>query len=299
MLVLFDGWTSLFRDRVVPWRIAMAEKVRAQFEREVLPDFIAGRRWYGGKGTPVRRVTLSEYALWQRDARTWLVAIAQVEPERGEAQNYFVPLTLAWEDGGEESLRALAPLTVAKVRQQASVGVMADAFGDEWFCRALVEAIGARAEIKTTKGVLRCVPTAAFSALGGDAIADLKVTLPAALSSNTIVTLGERLFLKAYRRLQPGVNPEAEIGRFLTEVARFPNSVPVAGTIEHVDGAGQVTTLALLQGYVDHQGDAWQYTLDYLDRFFERGRSAPPAGAGFRSARRLSRAHSDPWRADG
>jgi maltose alpha-D-glucosyltransferase/alpha-amylase len=26
VLVLFDGWNSLFRDRVVPWRIAMAVK---------------------------------------------------------------------------------------------------------------------------------------------------------------------------------------------------------------------------------------------------------------------------------
>ena len=28
VLVLFDGWTSLFRERVVPWRIGMAEKTR-------------------------------------------------------------------------------------------------------------------------------------------------------------------------------------------------------------------------------------------------------------------------------
>ena len=85
-----------------------------------------------------------------------------------------------------------------------------------------------------------------------------------------MVSFGERLFLKAYRRLQTGENPEAEIGRFLTEVVRFPRCVPVAGTIDHVDGGGRVTTLALLQAYVEHQGDAWRYTLDYLDRELER-----------------------------
>ena len=30
MLVLFDGWISFFRDQVVPWRIGMAEKLRAR-----------------------------------------------------------------------------------------------------------------------------------------------------------------------------------------------------------------------------------------------------------------------------
>jgi maltose alpha-D-glucosyltransferase/alpha-amylase len=32
VLVLFDGWASFFRDRVVPWRIGMAEKARAHLE---------------------------------------------------------------------------------------------------------------------------------------------------------------------------------------------------------------------------------------------------------------------------
>ena len=270
VLVLFDGWASLFRDRVVPWRIAMSEGVRKQLEFEALPVYIPGRRWYAGKGTAVRRVALADHAEWQQAGRTWLVALARAEPEDGEPQTYFLPLTLAWEDEGEEKLRTQAPFAIAKVRQQARVGILADAFGDETFCRALVAAIGARAEIRTAQGVLRCTPTAEYGRLGGADVASLRVTLPPALSSNTIVTLGERLFLKAYRRLQAGVNPEAEIGRFLTDVARYPNGVPVAGTIEHVGNEGRVTTLALLQGYVEHQGDAWQYTLAYLDRFLER-----------------------------
>ena len=54
VLVLFDGWASLFRERVVPWRIALAEKGRAQFERDVLPAFIAA-----GAGMPPRAIRSS------------------------------------------------------------------------------------------------------------------------------------------------------------------------------------------------------------------------------------------------
>ena len=98
VLVLFDGWASLFRDRVVPWRIAMSERVRAQFEREVLPPFIAGRRWFAGKGQSVRRVELADYVEWKPGTRSWLVALARVESAEGDTQTYFLPLTLAWED---------------------------------------------------------------------------------------------------------------------------------------------------------------------------------------------------------
>jgi maltose alpha-D-glucosyltransferase/alpha-amylase len=53
-LVLFDGWNSLLRDRVVPWRIGLAERVRAQFEQEILPAFLSVQRWYAQRKAGVR-----------------------------------------------------------------------------------------------------------------------------------------------------------------------------------------------------------------------------------------------------
>jgi maltose alpha-D-glucosyltransferase/alpha-amylase len=70
------------------------------------------------------------------------------------------------------------------------------------------------------------------------------------------------------------VNPEVEIGRYLTDVAHFRNCVPLAGVVEHVDRDGAVTTLAVLQAYVQNQGDAWTYTLEYLARFLDTHRAA-------------------------
>ena len=100
---------------------------------------------------------------------------------------------------------------------------------------------------------------------------------PQAQSSNTIVTFGNRLFLKGYRRLREGANPEFEVGRFLTEVAHFKNSVPVAGVLDHVGANGTTTTLALLQAHVPNQGDGWDYTLEYLHRHLDLRRdSAAP-----------------------
>jgi maltose alpha-D-glucosyltransferase/alpha-amylase len=54
-LVLFDGWTSFFRERVMPWRIGLAERMRAQLETDTLPRFVEIQRWYAAKGTPVVR----------------------------------------------------------------------------------------------------------------------------------------------------------------------------------------------------------------------------------------------------
>jgi len=266
--VLFDGWASLFRDRVVPWRISLSEKVRNQLEGEVLPAFVAGRRWYAAKSESIRRVEIADHVEWKAADRSWLVTLARVVSTGGEA-TYFLPLTLAWDEHDEALLGALSSYTIAKVRQQAQVGVLADALGDENFMRALVAAVGEGVQLKSARGSLHFKPTSAFAQLVGDDFAALPVTMPGGQSSNSIVALGERLFIKGYRRLHAGVNPEVEIGRYLTDVVHFKYSVPVAGSVEYVADDGRTATLALIQRYVQNQGSGWDYTLNYLDRFFE------------------------------
>ncbi|MDX1375291.1 MAG: putative maltokinase, partial [Burkholderiales bacterium] len=278
VLVLFDGWMSLFPERVVPWRIGLADKARRQFETEVVARFIEVQRWYAAKGETVARAALVEHGLWKTDAHAWLLGLFEVEAH-GEAMRYFVPLALAWEDRDEERAKALAPATLARVRQQAQVGVMADAFADESFVRALVSAVRDGLELPSGQGRIRFAPTRAFEeVLAGDDLAALPVVRNPAQTSNTGVSLGSRLFIKGYRRIRAGVNPEFEIGRYLTEVARFPHCVPVAGVVEHLTSEGEITTLALLQGYCSNQGDGWKHTIEYLERFVEGQRTVtePP-----------------------
>jgi len=279
VLVLFDGWTSLFRDRVVPWRIGMSEKVRNQLETDALPAYVAGRRWYAAKSRAIRRVELADQVEWKPAARTWLLAIVRVDTE-GETQPYFLPLSLAWEDYDEPLVRALSPFAVAKVRQQAQVGVLADAFGDEGFVRAVVEAVRNGAVQKSARGRIEFRPTSAFADVAGPDVARLAFATPGAFSSNTVVALGDRLFVKGYRHLSVGVNPEVEIGRYLTEVAHFAHAVPVAGSVEYVADDGRTATLALVQGYVANQGDGWDYTRNYLERFFDDVSREAPQTAG-------------------
>jgi maltose alpha-D-glucosyltransferase / alpha-amylase len=266
VLVLFDNWTSFFRDKVVPWRIGMAEQLRAQLENEVLPRFIASQRWYAAKGEPVTKAALTDHVIWDVGGLSWLLSFVSVNDTL-----YFLPLALGWEVD-EDHVRALAPLTVARIRQQANVGVLGDAIADEGFCRHVVKAICSSRTVPTEHGSLRFVKGAACPDLSADELAGLQLAGLHTQSTNSSVQLGDRFFLKCYRRMRAGVNPEFEVGRFLTEVAKFPHCVPLAGAVEYVSKQ-ETTTVALLQGYVSNQGDAWGYTLGYLERFL----SAPPA----------------------
>ena len=186
-----------------------------------------------------------------------------------------MPLALAWEERDEERVRNLATAAVAKIRQQANVGVMGDAFADDMFCRAMVAAMAANKEIATSQGKLKFRPTTAFGRLAGPDFGALPVERPRGSSSNTVVPLGERLMLKGYRRLRDGVNPELEMGAYLTEVAQYPNCAPLAGVLEYLANDGKVRLLAMLQGYVANQGDGWTHSLEYLQRHLEQYRTTP------------------------
>jgi maltose alpha-D-glucosyltransferase/alpha-amylase len=278
VLVLFDGWLSLFRERVVPWRIGMAEKTRAQFETDTLPRYIETQRWYAAKGTPIDRAHISEHVLWQEGKVSWLVALVELDGAE-ERPNYFLPLALAWEERDEDRVRNLSTSAVAKIRQQANVGVMGDAFADEVFCRAVVAAMAAGREVPMTQGKLQFRRTAAFAEIAGSDFATLPVERPRGSSSNTVVNMRERLMLKGYRRLRVGMNPELEMGLYLTEVVHYANCAPLAGVLEYIANDGQTRLLAMLQAFVPNQGDGWTYSLEYVRRHLEQYRTTPAGDA--------------------
>jgi maltose alpha-D-glucosyltransferase / alpha-amylase len=278
VLVLFDGWLSLFRERVVPWRIGMAEKTRTQFETDTLPRYIETQRWYAAKGTPVERARITEQVLWQEGKVSWLMALVELDGTEPRA-NYFLPLGLAWEEREDERVKNLSTSAVAKIRQQANVGVMGDAFADELFCRAMVAAMAESREIAMSAGKLRFRPTRKFAEIAGPDFEALPVERPRGSSSNTIVNMRERLMLKGYRRLRVGMNPELEMGLYLTEIAHFANCAPLAGVLEYVANDGQTRLLAMLQAYVANQGDGWTYSLEYVRRHLEQYRTTPASDA--------------------
>ncbi|HVL56877.1 MAG TPA: maltose alpha-D-glucosyltransferase, partial [Burkholderiaceae bacterium] len=93
VMVLFDGWRSFFRDRVVPWRIGMAEQLRQQFERNVMPKYASAQRWFASKGTTLQRMPVVDHAEWTAAPGSPLLALFRAETDAGDQGTYFVPLS--------------------------------------------------------------------------------------------------------------------------------------------------------------------------------------------------------------
>jgi maltose alpha-D-glucosyltransferase/alpha-amylase len=164
---------------------------------------------------------------------------------------------------------------LAKVRQRSRVGLLCDAFVDAGFAYALINAMRERREVVVDGCTLRFSATRSLDDMATTLPAELPVRRSKAEGSNSAVILGEQLFLKGYRQPSVGVNTELEMGRFLVEVSPFANVIPVYGALELETADGNVRTLALLQGYVKNQGDAWANTVEYLQRYLAQCQVAP------------------------
>jgi maltose alpha-D-glucosyltransferase/alpha-amylase len=175
--------------------------------------------------------------------------------------------------------------TVTKLRHKDRVGIAYAAFADPNFNRDLARAMLTNSEAPLGPGKLR------FSSSGllleNAAAIEGEVRTPAFEQSNTAVFFGNRLFLKAYRRLRDGVNPELEMGRFLTDKSPYPNIAPVVGAIEYLPVAPESSgaqapepvTLAIMQRFVENQGDLWTITLEHLSRLLTGSEQGPQAVA--------------------
>jgi maltose alpha-D-glucosyltransferase/alpha-amylase len=289
VLVLIEGWSSFFPERVAPWRANLASALRAQLEGRVVPGFLATQRWAApagvalgqapaARGAGLAGATLTDWCLPQADIERWLVAIFEFH-SGAQAGEYFVPLTIALEDADEARYRRLLPAALARVRQHAATGVLADAAADEDFCRLVIDAIGGGRELPTQLGRMRCTPTSALGELRAAHPGDLPLVPGPHQGTNTTVRIGDGFFLKIVRRVQSGNNAGVDVARYLTEVAHFANSVPLAGFIEYQRANDASCTLALLQAFVSNQGDGWDYTVNHLARFLEERVTQPAAPA--------------------
>ncbi|MCW5891099.1 MAG: maltose alpha-D-glucosyltransferase [bacterium] len=254
-------WTALLRGEERP----ALEAALAM----VLPS----QRWYGAKSSGVKAVALVDaIPVPNGDVGTWIV-VARVTPVQGDPALYALPLVFATGDRAaklrhDRPARVLVDLEV-DAGGERSAGVCVDAADDPAVDRLLLDLIARRRKLQGQVGRLVGSTTRQFGALRGDPATLPPPTALGAEQSNTSVRFGDRLMLKLFRRLSDGSNPELEVGRYLTEQARFPNVAPLAGAIEYRRPKGEPITLAVVQGWVPNEGDLWKSTLDQVEHFLE------------------------------
>jgi trehalose synthase-fused probable maltokinase len=173
---------------------------------------------------------------------------------------------------------ASAPHAAMATVTGARKGLVVEGASDEAALRALLEIFDRQETGRTKRGVVRIRRTPAFAQLRGDGT--LAPRPLASEQSNTSIAFGDRLVVKIFRRVEPGPNPDVEIGEHLTTKTSFRRAPRVGASLEY-EPAGEppATHLAAVTELVKSQADGWNHALAELNRFYDdvRTRPEPPA----------------------
>jgi trehalose synthase-fused probable maltokinase len=251
--------------------VGAGKELYAELQRSLapqLPGFLIEQRWFGGKARKIISAELVDVVPIRLQTSEALVLIVIVKYADNTEESYAMPVLRAANAASTPETES-GSLVIRTAAEAGRPVILTDALKNEEFLSALLELIQQKAIVHGEKGELRALQTAAYSRLHPASAGRLQPKPVRAEQSNTSVIYGNHLILKFFRRIQEGVNPDLEIGRFLTEKTSFSSVPPLAGWLEYHARDGKQMAQGILQQFVPNEGDAWSYTLRALEEFYK------------------------------
>ena len=228
----------------------LSPEALAALDRGTLARFLAARRWFGAKGRQISDVKISEVAPLSSGEQPTALTRVEVRFADGGVAHHQLPLALQ-ADGEPAPNLVLAHLGDSLVY---------DAVESPEFRRQLGRGFAGRRSAPAQQVRWEFEPLADLADLG-----ELPTRVIGAEQSNTSIIFGERAILKLYRRLEPGTNPDVEIGRFLTTRTGFRGTPALLGVL-HLRGPEGDAVAGMVQEFMPGSTDGWVHVHTSLGR---------------------------------
>jgi maltose alpha-D-glucosyltransferase/alpha-amylase len=256
-----------------PWERVFDERRDALLRR--VAAWLPARRWFGGKDKTIRAVDCdAPLPVALPEGGSAYLLVLRVEYVADDPERYLLPLMASLAEVGAHLHHRYPWSPIARLRAQGSELLLHDAVASPAFGHALLALIAdGRRALGTASQLVGIRYADAIDRSGA-----LEARPGAAEQSNSSIVFGDRYILKLLRRIEEGENLDRELGLALTR-AGFHATADVVGALEIRWGGRRSATCGVLQRFVANQGDAWEFTLEALDRYFERALTAPPGAA--------------------
>ncbi|MGE3538798.1 MAG: maltose alpha-D-glucosyltransferase [Candidatus Tectimicrobiota bacterium] len=259
------------------WEEVLRGEAREALEA-LLPAYLRTTPWCGRQAVPMLSTTVVEsIALPLSSAQAYLTLV-HVQYSSGEPQLYAVPLAYATGTAARH-VRTTAPHAILARLRHAGTGSSGYLYDPLWsapFATALLQAVVSRRRWAGQHGVLEAEGTPVLRAALAAPPSRLTPTVLPAAYHNTSVVYGTDWILKLFRCVDVGLNPDLELGRFLTAQG-FAHTPAVVGALAYRPQRGERLSVAIVQRYVPHRGSLAAVLQSALQAYFQRlpGRRAP------------------------
>ena len=251
------------------WKTAFTTSKLTDDLVSILPEYLRSSHWFSGTDRTIQSLQIGEVVPVECKNSTGLestiyILLLQLNYTEGMSETYVLPV--GWKElQGDANERAIAQIHFPETNE---FGVLFDAATDKGFLSALLEAIAHSRNYTGVAGKLLGIPDKALTSEPD--LSQLEPHLFRKEHSNTSVSYGDRFVLKLLRKVEEGINPELEIGRFLTDRKLIQHFAPIVGALEYQASGKPIMAIGILQKFIPDSRDAWSYTLDTLRDYFEQ-----------------------------
>jgi trehalose synthase-fused probable maltokinase len=225
-------------------------EIRQCLDEESLRDWVHDQRWYASKSRAVTGIEVVEGLVLREDPKLFL-ALVQTRFATGTHELYQLPLTLY----------PAADSGIGKPIARTGDWCAYDALAEPGQLTELMRRIEAGEEIDAAEGRFSFHRAEGAST---SAVSENATVRPIGVEqSNSSIVFGDALVLKVFRKLEPGINPELEVLRFLT-ARGFPNIAPLHGWYDY-DGHALAATLGVAQQFFPQATGGWELALEKIE----------------------------------
>ena len=211
---------------------------------EALQEWVIGQRWFGAKGRHVSALEVLQAVPLRDDEPLLVLAMIAARFPSGTHDLYQLPIGIRHADEGWDQ----------GVIAEVGNWTVYDGLTDPELGRELLKRMREESVARAGGSTLTFRWAQGADANGGE------VRPMGVEQSNSSMVFGDSLVLKSFRRLEPGVNPELELLRFLHSHG-FENIAPLAGWYEY-EGRLVESTLGILQEFLKGARDGWSLAVD-------------------------------------
>lgn len=255
------------------WNHVFKNASRAQLE-SILSLLLKSRPWFNGQKKLIKQSRITETIPF---TQTSMFVFLQVDYVEGGSETYGIPMSFHTDkDPAASAIAAGSGIARLKLLdgKEEVLGTLYDAFYDVSMAKELLDTFTERKKFRGNLGVMSAQKTTMMTPLlvSKETPTNENVTME---PNNTSLVFGDRLILKLFRYIQPGINPDVEVSRYLSEKTSFKQIPRVAGTLDYTPAKGEKVTLAMLEEFIPNQGSAWELTLNAVQRFYELALAHP------------------------
>ncbi len=237
-------------------------------EERILPRYLTHCRWFTSKSKKINKIQVIENSVFSLPETVAHNLILKVQFSDGSEELYQLALSFLLKQTAFSIIENYPLAIICDIRVDEHDGVLYDCIYNETLQKMFFDTILTRKKIKVHTGSIIGISNKQFKHSQQADTDNPTSRVLKADRSNTPVIFGETWFLKLYRRLETGTNPELEMIHFLSS-KQFSSIPPFEGSLEYQSSNDQRISLGILQKYVKNSGDALAYVSSVAKRYFE------------------------------